>query len=270
MWTIYKHTFPNGKVYIGQTKTKLNRRFENGHGYDNCPLMAKAIQKYGWDTVQTEILQDNISSQHEADELEKYFINLYDSCNSEKGYNLAIGGRGIINQINDERIIKLWNEGNNLTQIKEKLQYDMQTLRLYLDSQGVTAEDREQRKNEYLHIIHQKYDYYQIYLLWEQGKNYKEIMELIGCKKHTIQRALTKYNISVEERSQRGQELSLKNKTDRKKINQFDKEGKFIRSFNSISEANRFLGKPANSSNITQVCKGKRQYAYGYKWEYSL
>jgi hypothetical protein len=43
MWKIYKHTFPNGKVYIGQTKTRLSKRFENGAGYNACPLIAKAI-----------------------------------------------------------------------------------------------------------------------------------------------------------------------------------------------------------------------------------
>jgi len=39
MWKIYKHTFPNGKIYIGQTKKSLLARFQNGRGYKSCPLM---------------------------------------------------------------------------------------------------------------------------------------------------------------------------------------------------------------------------------------
>lgn len=31
MWKIYKHTFPNGKVYIGQTKQSLPKRFGNNY-----------------------------------------------------------------------------------------------------------------------------------------------------------------------------------------------------------------------------------------------
>ena len=46
MWTIYKHIFPNGKLYIGQTKVSLNKRFKYGEGYKGCPLIYKAIKKY--------------------------------------------------------------------------------------------------------------------------------------------------------------------------------------------------------------------------------
>ena len=66
MWKIYKHTFPNEKVYIGQTNQPLQKRFKNGEGYALCPLIHKAILKYGWDSVKTEILYDNIQTQEEG------------------------------------------------------------------------------------------------------------------------------------------------------------------------------------------------------------
>ena len=50
-WIIYKHTNKvNGKVYVGQTKQTLDRRWRNGVGYtrDNCDThFARAINKYG-------------------------------------------------------------------------------------------------------------------------------------------------------------------------------------------------------------------------------
>ena len=46
-YTIYKHIFPNNKIYIGITKRKPETRWNKGKGYNSCPLMSKAIKKYG-------------------------------------------------------------------------------------------------------------------------------------------------------------------------------------------------------------------------------
>lgn len=40
-----------------------------------------------------------------------------------------------------------------------------------------------------------------------------------------------------------------------------------IREFSSIARAGRYVG-TNDASNITKVCKGKREKAYGYKWVY--
>ena len=42
---------------------------------------------------------------------------------------------------------------------------------------------------------------------------------------------------------------------------------KIIKTFSSISEAGRALH--INSSNISTVCRGQRNYVGGYKWEYA-
>lgn len=38
MYTVYKHTTPSGKVYIGITKQKPWQRWNNGNGYKNNEL----------------------------------------------------------------------------------------------------------------------------------------------------------------------------------------------------------------------------------------
>lgn len=53
-----------------------------------------------------------------------------------------------------------------------------------------------------------------------------------------------------------------------KKIIQMDLNGKIIKSFDCIREAGRFLGRENKASQIMEVCKGKRNTAYGYKWRY--
>lgn len=46
-------------------------------------------------------------------------------------------------------------------------------------------------------------------------------------------------------------------------------DGKFIRSFKSITEAYEFLGIKKYRGSISEVCSGKRNKAYGYFWRYS-
>ena len=92
MHVIYKHTCPNGKCYIGQTKQKVNNRWQNGNGYKNCTLFYRAIQKYGWENIKHEIIEDNIETQEEADEKEIYYIKKFNSL-KPNGYNLLKGGK---------------------------------------------------------------------------------------------------------------------------------------------------------------------------------
>lgn len=49
-------------------------------------------------------------------------------------------------------------------------------------------------------------------------------------------------------------------------INQYDMSGHYIRTYQSISEAERITG--INNSNISSCCKGKRNYAGNYQWRY--
>ena len=44
-YTVYKHIFPNNKIYIGITSKKPEIRWNKGKGYKACPLMNKAILK---------------------------------------------------------------------------------------------------------------------------------------------------------------------------------------------------------------------------------
>lgn len=94
MYCIYKHVFPNGKVYIGQTCQKPERRWKNGEGYVESVLLYNAIKKYGWESVSHEILYTNLS-QDEANYLEKKLIgDVYKSNLRENGYNIDDGGSG--------------------------------------------------------------------------------------------------------------------------------------------------------------------------------
>lgn len=88
-YCIYKHTLPNGKVYIGQT-CHPQQRWRPSSYVNNC-LFHRAILKYGWENITHEILKDNLTLE-EANEAEKYYIKKYQSTNIDYGYNLRDGG----------------------------------------------------------------------------------------------------------------------------------------------------------------------------------
>lgn len=89
-YTVYKHTCPNGKVYIGITCKKPEQRWSYGNGYKG-QVFFNAIKKYGWNNIKHEIIYKNLTQQ-EAEEREQYLIYVFDSTNRKYGYNVALGG----------------------------------------------------------------------------------------------------------------------------------------------------------------------------------
>ena len=94
MYTVYKHTTPSEKVYIGITSKSPEERWLNGRGYQNNRHFTQAIQKYGWDNIQHEILATGLSK-HQAENMEIELIARYDTTNPNKGYNNTHGGECI-------------------------------------------------------------------------------------------------------------------------------------------------------------------------------
>ena len=90
-YCVYKHTFPNKKVYIGITSQNPLKRWAGGSGYRQQNLVFRAIKKYGWDNVKHEIVFDGLSLR-EAHEKEIELISLHKSNDRNFGYNVSSGG----------------------------------------------------------------------------------------------------------------------------------------------------------------------------------
>lgn len=118
-WFVYKHTCPNGKVYVGITcKKKLNYRWENGTGYLKCTYFNHAIKKYGWDNIKHEVILENVSKE-EAVYTEKYLIRWYKI--HKISYNLTDGGDGVTGvKCSEETKAKLSkaNKGRKLNTVR--------------------------------------------------------------------------------------------------------------------------------------------------------
>ena len=88
---IIKNTV-NSKVYIGQTKTSIEQRWKEHlrHAQYGEQVINRAMKKYGVDKFYIETLE--ICNLKILDYREIYYIDLYDSTNKSKGYNVSIGG----------------------------------------------------------------------------------------------------------------------------------------------------------------------------------
>lgn len=111
-YTIYYHTFPNGKMYFGQTCLKPEVRWgKNGSGYKTQKLMWRAIQKYGWDNIDHRIISIGLDKE-EADFQEMFYISSYRTNEPEFGYNLTDGGGGSVGYKLSEEARKKISEAN--------------------------------------------------------------------------------------------------------------------------------------------------------------
>ena len=93
-YCVYIHTNKtDGKKYAGQTVYGDNprKRWNNGNGYKNSTYFYNAIQKYGWDNFEHEVVATNLTA-NEADNFERLLIEKLDLMNPDKGYNLVSGG----------------------------------------------------------------------------------------------------------------------------------------------------------------------------------
>lgn len=114
MYTVYVHTCPNGKRYVGMTKLKPAYRWNDGKGYDHCTDFYSAIMEFGWRNISHEIIENKLTKE-EAESLERRMIEFYRSNDPRYGYNSHSGGisGGKANSVTKSRMSKAQSGINN-------------------------------------------------------------------------------------------------------------------------------------------------------------
>lgn len=86
---IYKWTnLINNKIYIGQTQNFYDRMMQYKRGLDKHRVIGKAIQKYGFNNFDIDIIEKNVPI-NLLDCREQYWMDFYKSYNSDVGYNIC-------------------------------------------------------------------------------------------------------------------------------------------------------------------------------------
>lgn len=127
-FSVYKHTAPDGKVYIGFTGQKPEEHWADGKGYTGQTRLYKAIKKHGWDNFKHEILAEGLSEE-EAKEQALSLIAEYDSTNPKKGYNSERDGQPTeeaLTRARENKAAKKANGGKRTT--LEEILDDLETV----------------------------------------------------------------------------------------------------------------------------------------------
>ncbi len=113
---IYKITNPKKKVYIGQS-VNINSRFSFYKRLDckKQPKIYNSLKKYGIEKHKFEII--HICTREELNDLEKYYVDLYQTFNSKFGLNVRDGG-GSKGKLSEETLKNMgsWNIGRKATE----------------------------------------------------------------------------------------------------------------------------------------------------------
>lgn len=141
MYTIYKHTFENGKVYVGLTKHSMEKRLEEHkkEAQAGSPfLFHKALRKYNFN-VESEVL-DTCETIEEANILEQKYIKIFDTFNN--GYNMTEGGDTVYSSVKGKTYFEIYQSkyGENTEQYIKVRQEKMSKK---LKGRKVSQETRE-------------------------------------------------------------------------------------------------------------------------------
>ena len=90
MYSIYVHTTPDGKKYVGSTSIEPNKRFQRGCNYKTCTRFNDAINFFGWNNIKHEILE-TVEDKETALKREEYYTLLWRTNEPEFGYNIYVG-----------------------------------------------------------------------------------------------------------------------------------------------------------------------------------
>ena len=111
-------------------------------------------------------------------------------------------------------------------------------------------------------------DYDLVVATYQEVKNQNEVARRMGIDASTVRKILNAKEIK------RPLNFEVSAVVNGKIVNQYDLKGNYIQSFPSAKAAADSLGKITTTSNgasshISDVCRGKRKTAYGYKWKFA-
>ncbi len=226
--------------YIGQTiRTIEERAGSNGCKYMDNPnsKFCRAINKWGWDAFEVEILVENINNIDELNRLEIEYIEKYDSYYN--GYNSTLGG-GNLNGYHHTQETKDKISKNKKGKLAGK----------YNPMYGVTmSKESRQKMSEAKKGLYdgEKHPFYGKHHTEETKQKIRDTKEKNGTTRKGIPQ--TKEHIENK----------------RKSI--IEKQGRAVycpeldMKFETVTEARNFLKEKFNcksGSNIIPVCKGDR------------
>lgn len=274
-YSVYMHTTPNDKRYVGITCQNPKIRWGNGSNYKNQPYFSNAINKFGWNNIKHEILYTALTKD-EAEQKERELIAFYNSADRRYGYNIDLGGKSK-GRCSEETKKKISKVQRGRKQRPETIQKRIASRKGYhhsiITKQKISNANKghkiSDRQKEFLRMIN-------------TGR--KHTQEEIEKQRKSIKASWTPERRKLASDRQKGSNCNFYGKkwsTEEikhlqdinrgeksvlsKKVGQFDLQGNLICTFGSAREAGRA---GFTASGITGVCRGEKHTHKGFIWKY--
>ena len=284
---IYKYTFPNNKVYIGQTY-KGSGRYGNTIKYSGT-LVGNAMKKYP--NYEKEILE--YCPFNDVDQREKYYISVYDSMNRDKGYNRESGGN--LHKEASEDLKKELSLIHTNLQVTKIEQYDLEdnfikewesikdasnTLNINRESISKALHGNKKTAGGYKWKLKEVYSPYNSRTISQYDLEGNFIRDWNSTHEAEEELKIKTILNALNGRNKTAGGFQWKYKNDNKKIEayktnriyngrhiyQYSLDGEFIKEWESYLQASKELGVP--HQHILRVLKGERKMTGGFLFSY--
>lgn len=271
---IYKYTFPDGKVYIGQTRRTMAARHREHIDPNIGPTNTgfwEAYQRFHTfdlnvlETIESESVDSLVA---ELNWKETAYIQQFHATDPEFGYNKMPRGR-----VFGEERITLEREYRKRYQKVIQAFYDFCAIvetKIFESNEPFTDEEKtflidlmsdsridgtEEPREFSLDILSTK-DEMDLFFFEED----------YGFAKFLYEQDLSDY---IWNNVLKDADAILAEHRESKAIFQIDKEGNIIRKYSSLNEIMHVFNL-ARADNVLNVLKGRQKSAYGYYWKYKV
>lgn len=271
---IYKYTFSDGKVYIGQT-----RRHPDVRKREHISEIVGPTNTGFWEAYKR-LGEPKYEELYQVEEefedilvnilnyVETLFIRQYNADNPKYGYNKKSFGT-VGSKI--PKILDKKKEECQVSLLEERLkEYKSAVNKIYQTKEPLTPEEKYLLKEKYRedNIWQDDIDKYDLDNIADIDMDDPEVEFSLGEALEYIE-----YLIN-EEVKKEASEFVNNNKKElvddvlgKNSIVQIDKEGNVVREYYSLNEVCEAFNIP-RAANVWNVLKGKQKSAYGYYWKY--
>jgi hypothetical protein len=233
---------------------KPEKRWNSGKGYKDNPYFWHAIQKYGWDNFDHEVVASTVTKE-EADNFERLLIKKMDSTNPNKGYNLQDGGsHGRPSELSRENIRKAAQKRSQNEEWRRKQKESHVGLQVGENNSMYGKKHSEEAKQKQREASLGKHPS-------EETRN-KMRESHLGEKNSMFGKSR-----SEDTRQKISETNKGINNPKAQKVNQYTLDGVLIKTWDFIKLAGVTLKIPPQ--NISRCCRSGKGTAGGFKWSYA-
>ena len=241
----------NNKKYIGKHKGYYDKNY-----FGSGLLITKALNKYGTKNFKVDILKYCYTLK-ELNYMEKYYIDLYNACESNKYYNIASGGDGgnLIYGYTKEQMQAFKDKMSKITSRENNGMYGKKHNIISIEKMSIA---RKESIDKY------------------KTKEFREKMSEVtsGSKNGMYGKKHSKKSLELMSINSKGKSSGCKNGMHGKKgenaingvkVFMFDKNRNLIKVFNTKRLALEYIGTESHSG-LNKAIKNNKLYK-GYYWK---